>query len=73
VAQKLLEHGARPDVRRRDQVRQGTNVVPCASSPWNLTEVEIVGDPVIRERHPPMLVDGIPQPEFCGDAAIKPI
>ena len=36
-------------------------------------EIQAVGDPVIDEGSKPLLVDGIPEPQFSGYAVAKPM
>src|SRR5690606_40667720 len=60
-------------VIRRNDVRQYLNVVASASSPRDLSEIQVVGNPIVGERCKPMLIDRIQQAEFCSNAVVKPM
>ncbi len=69
----LLEDALGPDVGAGDDVRERPLVVPPASPPRDLPEVEGVGDAVVGERREAVLVDGVPEPELGGDAVVEPV
>ena len=72
-ARYLLHHRPRPGVGTGVHVAQRLDVITLAPTPRNLGQVESVVDAVVHERAQPLLVDGIPEPKFGGDAVVEPM
>src|SRR4051812_47936254 len=70
---ELLRHGIRPDVGAGDRFREAVNVVASSPTPRNVSEVEIVRYPEIRERDQPVLVNSVPETQFGGDSVAEPV
>ncbi len=55
------------------KVAQCLDVVAPSAPPRDVGEVEPVVDPEVHERHQPLLIDSVPQPQLRGDAVIEPV
>lgn len=69
----LLDDEAGPGVGARVHVGERRRVVATPPPPRDLSKVEPVVDPVVQERREVLLVDRVPQAEFCGDAVVEPL
>ena len=69
----FLHDLSRPSICTGVQAAQCLNVVALAATPGDVGEVESVVDAEIHEGREALLVDGIPQPQFGGNAIIEPV
>ena len=68
---KLLEHKTSPHVIRRVDVRQTIHVVTATALPRDAREIQPVVHTEVAEGHQTLVINGIPQAQFSGNAAIE--
>lgn len=73
VALKLMEHEACPCIVGGVNVAKSRNVVALAASPGDGPQVDSIMDAVVREWCQPVLLDSVPQSQFCSDAIAEPV
>lgn len=69
----LVHDEPRPRVRARVHVGERGGVVATTSAPRDLRQIKTIVDPVVEKRGQVLLVDRIPQAEFCRDAVVEPV
>ena len=69
----LLNDETRNDTITGHQIGELLNVISPASTPTDTGEIGAVTDAEIGKRAEPMLVDGVPEPEFRRNAIVKPM
>ena len=73
VASRLLDDQPRHNAITSDQVGELLNVVSAAPTPTDAGEIGPVADAVVGKRAEPVLIDGVPKPEFRRNAFVKPV
>lgn len=71
AAGHLLQDQAGPGVVAGEQVGEAVDVVAAAAAPGDVAEVQAVVDAVVGEGDQAVLVDGVPQAQLGGDAAVE--
>lgn len=69
----LLDHEASPCVGAGVGVAERVDVVTASPAPRDLAQVEAIVDAEIQERREMLLIDGVPETEFGGDAIVEPL
>ena len=73
VVGDFLHHQASPRVGTRVGVAQCVDVVAASAAPWDLAQVEAVVNPEVEEGRQVLLIDGLPESQFGGDAVVEPL
>ena len=73
VVVELVEDEPGPRVIPGVDVAERGDVVAVAAPPRHVAQVDAVVDAVVGERGEPVLLDGVPEPEFGRDAVAEPV
>ena len=73
VVGDFLHHQPSPRVGTRVRVAQCVDVVAASAAPWDLAQVESVVNPEVQEGRQVLLIDGLPESQFGGDAIVEPL
>src|SRR5690606_40064799 len=73
VIEEEREDAPRPDVIRRDEVRQALDIISAPTSERDLSKVQIISDAEVGKGGKAVLIDGIPEPKLGGDAIVEPV